>query len=215
MAHDSNHDLDSAAADEDISASPTQRRLRNSAGATAKRPLTRSAIKPRLLFPSEEQRREREGHNKDEDDDEEAVTDIEMSGVEIDGEGEHVKTPVKGRFVNGSAAGVVTPPPTKEATSSSKAKKMKGKGKNREVVTESEGEADATPSKAGDEETGELMSVGSAISMPSKTSPFESWQRTKIGRKRSGTGVAEDEGLLSGGKGKRVKGTRGAIASPE
>lgn len=49
--------------------------LRHQAGPVAHRPLTRSAIKPRLLFQEEIQARQRE---HDHEDDEEAVTDIEV-----------------------------------------------------------------------------------------------------------------------------------------
>lgn len=49
--------------------------VRRRAGVSATKPFTRSSIKPRLLFPSEEQRHARE---EAEEADEEAVTDIEM-----------------------------------------------------------------------------------------------------------------------------------------
>jgi hypothetical protein len=50
--------------------------LRHNAGPAARRPLTRSAIKPRLLFQEEIQQR---NHEMGITDDEEAVTDIEIS----------------------------------------------------------------------------------------------------------------------------------------
>ena len=59
-----------------------QRSLRRQAGIAAERPLTRSSIEPRLLFPNEDQLRERErerGHATASDEvDEEALTDIEL-----------------------------------------------------------------------------------------------------------------------------------------
>lgn len=137
-----------------------------------------------------------------------------MGGVELDDEDGHVKTPVKAGFVTSAATGVVTPPPTKEVASSSKGKKIKGKGKNLDVVIESEGKIEATPSKVGGGEIGDPMSVGSELSMASKKSPFESWQRTKSGRKRVGE---EEEDVVGAGKGKRVRGGRGAgvaVGSP-
>jgi hypothetical protein len=60
-----------AAADESDNLSDIE--LRRKAGPAASTRFTRSAVKPRLLFPSEAQRRERE-----EEADEEALTDIEM-----------------------------------------------------------------------------------------------------------------------------------------
>ncbi|KAK5202101.1 hypothetical protein LTR16_000377 [Cryomyces antarcticus] len=51
--------------------------IRRQAGASTKRPFTRSTIKPRLLFPSEEQLSARNGKDQVVDDDEEAETDIE------------------------------------------------------------------------------------------------------------------------------------------
>ncbi|RDI88853.1 hypothetical protein Vi05172_g1196 [Venturia inaequalis] len=65
-AADSNEDDDDNLSDLEV---------RRKAGATATKRITRSTIKPRLLFPSEEQRRAREVA---EEADEEAVTDIEV-----------------------------------------------------------------------------------------------------------------------------------------
>lgn len=65
-AADSNEDDDDNLSDLEV---------RRKAGASATRRFTRSTIKPRLLFPSEEQRRAREAA---EEADEEAVTDIEV-----------------------------------------------------------------------------------------------------------------------------------------
>ena len=69
------------------------------------RPLTRSSIKPRLLFPSQKQRAEREA--ADLEDEEEAPTDIEEQQ-------QHVTTPVKHRVFSPP-----TPPTTGHATRSS------------------------------------------------------------------------------------------------
>lgn len=68
------------------------------------RPLTRSSIKPRLLFPTQKQQQERETADLD---DEEATTDIE------DPE-DHVTTPVKQTVFSPA-----TPPTTGHATRSS------------------------------------------------------------------------------------------------
>jgi len=77
------------------------------------RPLTRSMIKPRLLFPTPKQRQEREAADID---DEEATTDIEELHDDImtDPEEEQVTTPVK-QIVFSPA----TPPTTIHATRSS------------------------------------------------------------------------------------------------
>ena len=74
------------------------------------RPLTRSSIKPRLLFPSQKQTKEREVANID---DEEALTDIEDI-QRPDFEEEHVSTPVKRTVFSPP-----TPPTTGHATRSS------------------------------------------------------------------------------------------------
>ena len=176
-----NADEDAAS---DLSGTPDQRRLKRQAGPAAQRPLTRSAIKPRLLFPSEEQRLEREhdrGGLDDVDEDEEAVTDIDVDmegGVIVD------PTPAK---LNAQTA---TPPSTK-------------KGKKKSPV-----DVDATPT-AGDGEA-EAMELGtdeSFSSLPNGKgkgkgrSPFDAWARTKSGRKRAGDPVEEG---VSGGGGKRT-----------
>ena len=76
-------------------------------------PLTRSAIKPRLLFPTREQLRQRETTDLD---DEEATTDIEGShnGVVTDADEEQVTTPVMQTTFSPA-----TPPTTVHATRSS------------------------------------------------------------------------------------------------
>ncbi|CAO2648108.1 Nn.00g090300.m01.CDS01 [Neocucurbitaria sp. VM-36] len=86
---------------EELSADELQ--LRRQIGAEAHRPLTRSSIKPRLLFQAEIQERNRE--NGIEEDDEEAVTDIEVPVV---------ATPSrrKGKEVVQHQASQTTPPPT-------------------------------------------------------------------------------------------------------
>lgn len=83
--------------------SEDDRRLRRHIGHEARRPLTRSSIKPRVLFEEEIQQRNR--MNGIEDDDEEAVTDIEVS----------IATPSR-RKIRATAVEVsalqTTPPPT-------------------------------------------------------------------------------------------------------
>ena len=174
-----------------LSGTSEQRRLKRQAGAAAQRPLTRSAIKPRLLFPSEEQQRERERGTDDVD--EEAVTDIEMGNVEITANGttEDLTTPVKDRFIHKPA----TPPSTTRATRMKKA-------------PTSAPEESMTPIPEAEDEP-EPMSVGTDESFASNMggrgkgrSPFDSWTRTKCGRKRAGEAV--EEGASAG---KRTRST--------
>jgi hypothetical protein len=77
--------------------------LRRKAGTPASGRLTRSSVKPRLLF-QEEIRRQRLENGEDEDD-EEAVTDIEVS-VATPTRKTHKSVPV-------SATQEATPPPTR------------------------------------------------------------------------------------------------------
>ncbi|QDS75535.1 hypothetical protein FKW77_005356 [Venturia effusa] len=79
-AADSNEDDDDNLSDLEV---------RRKAGASANKRFTRSSIKPRLLFPSEEQKRAREAA---EEADEEAVTDIEVPQPKA------AVTPVKQQF---------------------------------------------------------------------------------------------------------------------
>ncbi|USP74043.1 uncharacterized protein yc1106_01317 [Curvularia clavata] len=89
-------------AEQDGDLSADDRRLRRHIGHEARRPLTRSSIKPRLLFQAEIKERNRA--NGIEDDDEEALTDIEPS----------VATPSrsKGKNVVQTPSLATTPPPT-------------------------------------------------------------------------------------------------------
>ncbi|TLD37388.1 hypothetical protein E2P81_ATG04200 [Venturia nashicola] len=94
-AADSNEDDDDNLSDLEV---------RRKVGATATKRFTRSTIKPRLLFPSEEQKRAREPA---EEADEEAVTDIEVPRPKA------TVTPVKQQFRP------TTPPPTGRSKRSS------------------------------------------------------------------------------------------------
>ena len=175
----------------DASGTPEQRRLKHQAGPSAQRPLTRSAIKPRLLFPSAEQLRERERGVDDVD--EEAVTDVEMDGATTNG----------GNLAGSQVSSLVSPPPTHN--------KRKGRAALKATV-------DGTPIPIFEEEgEGEPMSLGTDASFSSVSasasvsaegrgkgkgrSPFDSWARTKGGRKRAGEPV--EEGM---GSGKRTRG---------
>ncbi|KAH9818170.1 hypothetical protein Tdes44962_MAKER05364, partial [Teratosphaeria destructans] len=150
-----------------------QRSLKRSAGASAARPLTRSSIKPRLLFPSEEQLRERDPRADDVD--EEATTDIEMNSPGGSKAKMHdLRTPRKGHSKQ------ITPPATARST-----RAMKTSPDVPDPINEDEPEP---------------MSVGSdapvvAAPKTQAKSPFDSWQRTKPSRKRVG-----DAGEVVGSK---------------
>lgn len=184
-----------SAADEDTPSrdgDADQRRLRHQAGPAAQRPLTRSTIKPRLLFPNAEQRAERE--RGPDDVDEEAVTDIEMDNT-------HTNTH--------TASSLVSPPPTQQT--------KKGNGRTIKMTVEftpasEASKAEATPEPVEKGVVGDPMSLATDSSFSSASaskgkgrSPFDSWQRTKSGRKRAGEANEE-------GSGKR---TRSAVGSLE
>ncbi|KAL8843303.1 MAG: hypothetical protein Q9170_000161 [Blastenia crenularia] len=138
------------------------------------RPLTRASVKPRLLFPTENQRRDREIAE------EEALTDIDDELVGKDEE--KVVTPVKQSFAP------VTPPTTGHAT--------------RSATKKAATDGDSSPLVPPDLIIGEIMSPGERRTR-NKTSPFDRWQRTKDGssvqrkgRKRG----AEEESNKAGQK---------------
>lgn len=139
-----------------------------------RRPLTRSSIKPRLLFPTAEQSRAREArsHNTE---DEEADTDIEepMGGVStpFDQVDEVTSTPKAPRF------GPVTPPTTARTTRSKKV----------EIPSSPAGRP-----ASDDESVPTSPTTRSHRTASSKVSPFDQWQRVKPvkaspkGKKREG-----------------------------
>lgn len=132
-----------------------QRSLRRQAGDSASRPLTRSSIKPRLLFPSEEQLRERElaaaGLNEV---DEEAETDIE------------VPMPNKRK----TAASYLATPPSSKRTK--RTVDRTAAASRLEIVTEEDESTPASP-----------IEQRKAKAKP--TSPFDDWPRIKGGSSRN------------------------------
>lgn len=148
---------------------------------TLRRPLTRSSIKPRLLFPTAEQSRAREAksHNTE---DEEADTDIEepMDGVSTpyDQVNEVAATPKAPRF------GPVTPPTTARATRSKKV------------------ELCSSPAGPTSDEEYECTSpmIRNRRTASAKVSPFDQWQRVKPvksspkGKKREGEAMTRGSG---------------------
>lgn len=117
-----------------------------------RRPLTRSTVKPRLLFPSAQQVKARETRSQYTEDEEEAVTDIESDDHMLTTPIDQVKaigaTPKAPRYAPAS------PPTTVRAT------------RSRDVALSSP----ACPSS----DDGYRVSAGSV-------SPFDSWARTKRG----------------------------------
>ena len=173
-----------------VSGTPEQRRLKRQAGAAAQRPLTRSAIRPRLLFPSEEQVEEREVDV--EVDDEEAVTDIDVDVEMVDTGREHehdLRTPLKKKVVVFEA----TPPPTISTRATRSAKKTRFE--------------ESPPTPVAEDE---IFQTSTLERKDSKgRSPFDAWQRTKNGRNRKRAGDEEVEGVNCGnGGGKRTRSAR-------
>lgn len=157
------------------------------------RPLTRSSIKPRLLFPTSTQHNERSLANKE---DEEAITDIEelpplpndseMTDLAPETEDEPLVTPVKASFVSPA-----TPPATGHATRS---------------ATKRANLQSSSPPVPETADTAKFLEHQQI----KKLSPFDGWQRTKAtapgyasgkGRKRVGEPLD-----LDGGGSKRMKG---------
>ena len=138
-----------------------------------RRPLTRSSIKPRLLFPSTEPRETR-SHNTE---DEEADTDIEDpmdTSTSLDQIDDQVATPKAPKFAP------ATPPTTIRATRS---KNVDFNGSPGAAATDSE--HNSTPPRHNARRAG-------------KISPFEQWNRHKpVNNKREG------EPLVRGSSGEK------------
>lgn len=152
------------------------------AGDTARRPLTRSTLKPRLLFPPEQDRAMRDRSSDDVD--EEALTDIDLSALAASSRSKKAsqngQTPSRVRF-----AGMATPPSTH---------------RTRRTVK------DIPTSPMDDEPTASASTSAHANCiadiLPKKSSPFDGWPRTKVGRKRS-----NDSLQTTAGAGKRTRST--------
>ncbi|KAI6803094.1 hypothetical protein KC332_g14984 [Hortaea werneckii] len=195
---DPEQDRSSSAGVSDVSDAPGQRTLRRQAGTAAQRPLTRSSIKPRLLFPSEEQRLEREAGPDDVD--EEATTDIEVPNAPTPQRQKgkanlqkHIETPRKGRF------DPVSPPSTKQKKGAADRSAASGQCTPILEDGESEGEPTSLPSGTFPTHTG----AGSSKKI------FDSWKRTKAGpsRKRAGEPMIEDESNVKRARSAAVSGS--------
>jgi hypothetical protein len=144
------------------------------------RPLTRSSVKPRVLFPTAEQVKAKESRSQVTEDEEEAITDIEELGPSTpsDHVARMVTTPKAPKFAHAS-------PPTTARVTRSKNPGM-----------------DSLPVKQTSEEDF-INSPVRSRSQGSNLSPFDGWKQTKsIGgsKKRAGEPLT---------KGRASKKTRG------
>lgn len=168
------------------SAEIEQASLKRKAGASTHRPITRSLVKPRLLWPSEEQVAEKEAREAARNKDEEADTDIEEehAPLAVPQLAKDLITPAK--KVSAQAAQIMTPPSSHRATRS--ASKKLSFLSNFDTIPELH--EPATPASP------------AATPMPQqkapakKYSPFESWQRTKP----TVAGVASSSSSVKQGK---------------
>ena len=146
-----------------------------------RRPLTRSSIKPRLLFPTPQQTKAKETRSQATEDEEEAITDIdEQHGLStpMDHLDEALATPQAPKFAPFS-------PPTTARTTRSKQVDMSSSP----AAPTSEDEADS-PMRRG---------------RGHKVSPFDKWQRTK-GGVRGGGKKREGEPISRASASKKVRG---------
>ena len=146
-----------------------QRYLKRQAGESAQRPLTRSTMKPRLLWPSEPQA-------QDDEVDEEAVTDIEMP------------TPAKHRSKHATPSKptpakfshLATPPSTKRTK-----RTLDRPAPSLDAVVE-EPELPASP-------------VERKAPKPKNRSPFDDWPRSKAGSRKREAAVDGDSAVSGAG----------------
>jgi hypothetical protein len=174
---------DDANDDEDDNLSDLE--VRRNAGAAASKRFTRSTIKPRLLFPSEEQRRAREAA---EEADEEAVTDIDVPQPKA-------ITPVKQHFQP-------TTPPSTGRSKRGSAKKA--------VDVHEEVEALAITPHHEDVDTSATSAV---IKASKKISPFGGWARKKAAPSSSAVVSKKREGEPLAREGEAAKRTRSGAYS--
>jgi hypothetical protein len=147
---------------------------------TLQRPLTRSSIKPRLLFPSVEQTKAKKMRSQMTEDEEEAITDIEEPSspmeMEVDSTDNLVSTPKMRKIAP------ATPPTTARATRSRKV------------------DMDGSLGLGSDDEVPSPDHVDSG--RRAKLSPFDSWSRIK----RHGSGSKKREGDSMTRASKKTKG---------
>lgn len=179
----------------DLSGSSSQRRLKHRAGAAAQRPLTRSAIKPRLLFPSEDQLHERE--QGAEEHDSEAVTDVEMHNTS------NPTAKPKTTPTQALVQPPTSPPSTLRSTRSKKRAFDSYTDQPTPIVEQGSEPMSVSPHDS-------FTSVGAG--KRKMRSPFDTWQRAKAGVKRVGEFVEEGKG--GGGKRSRSGAATTAVEGP-
>lgn len=155
--------------------------IRRKAGSPGReRPFLRSSYKPRLLFPTEEQRREREAAANEAD--EEALTDIEVPGPQSSARNrtshfaDIAATPAKNRIR------ALTPPSTARKT----------RGTARKLFDSMTPSITVDSPKPAGHESDDQASVTSSLSK--KSSPFDTWRRVKAGASRAAATSKKREG---------------------
>lgn len=169
--------------------------MKRKAGIGAQRPITRSTVKPRLLWPSEEQLDDKHARDAALDEDEEADTDIEQEHMPLplpNAEKDFI-TPVVNKVA--PPGFVMTPPSTHRATRSA-SKKLSFMSSFETIPESAETEAPASPAPTPARKSG-----------PKKTSPFESWQRKKSNVSSAGAKRALSPQLEEEVSRKRTRGT--------
>ena len=209
---------DSASESDNLGGSP----VRRAAGSMARRRVTRSSIQPRLLFPTDEQKRAREAAAAAKAAEEES-TDVDASVQlatprrrahtaraprSVPAEKRAVTpepapqsttktvantaTPAKQRFFE-----PVTPPPSRTTRASAK----------KEVIVkmpQDPVESEAGPSDPAQSQDQEPKPMFESMTRPVKRSPFDQWRRTKAGARSVSATKREGEPLEASG----VKRTR-------
>jgi hypothetical protein len=186
--------------DSEHAASPgssfAQRSLRRQAGSAANRPLTRSSIKPRLLFPSDDQIRERDDPNTGDEVDEEALTDIEVPTQKV---AEKVAATPKKSMKSPSSrySHLATPPSTRRPKRTADIA-FNAAGLD-SVAEEAEEEVPASP-------------VARKAAKAKNRSPFDDWPRSKGSSSSSKKREASEQLAPVSGSSKRTR--SGVISSP-
>ncbi|KAK8252454.1 hypothetical protein HDK77DRAFT_150970 [Phyllosticta capitalensis] len=163
------------------------------AAKTGPRRLTRSSIKPRLLWPNEEQQRARASKSAEEDFDEFDMTTNSGNHCQVPQQGVAAQTPAKQRFFN-----IGTPPSTRPTRASTK----------KDAIADAGPSPQHSPSHARQDDQG----LDVPLDVPKKRSPFfNNWRRTKSG---SGATNPKREGeLLEAAGAKRTRSATQAKAS--
>jgi len=185
--------------DSEHAASPgssfAQRSLRRQAGSAANRPLTRSSIKPRLLFPSEDQIRERDNPNPEDEVDEEALTDIEVPTQKA---AEKVAATPKKSMKSPSSrySHLATPPSTRRPKRTAE---IAFNAAGLDSVAEEAEEVPASP-------------IARKSAKVKNRSPFDDWPRSKSSSSSSKKRDASEQLGPVSGSSKRTR--SGVISSP-